>query len=332
MGRDHLVGRFRRSFLGVLWKFSHDGGAATAESLRHSVKTLGYHLARELAKTHLVDRDVSGEPRDHGLRCKATTQADVESPWFAWWCRQLGIAPIYHRKLWEYAFLLQALFEEGMLREGLTGIGFGCGEEPIPSYLASRGIQVTVTDLDPEQSRGKGWTSTGQHTSVIDLAYKPELLPRDDFDRRVSLRFVDMRAIPPDLAGRHDFCWSLCALEHLGSVESGLTFVESSLKTLKPGGVAVHTTEFQYAAGTDTFETESLSLFKREHFVDLKRRLEGAGHAVRELDFDIGDGVLDQFVDVPPFDARAAAHLKAAVCIHPTTSFGLIIRKGSRQP
>jgi 2-polyprenyl-3-methyl-5-hydroxy-6-metoxy-1,4-benzoquinol methylase len=329
---QRLLGRFRRSFLGVMWKFSTDGGAATSESLRLSVKTLGYHLARELAKKNLSNPDVSGQPRNHGLKSKATTQADIEAPWFAWWCRELAIAPIYHRKLWEYAFLLQALFEEGMLRPGVSGIGFGCGEEPIASYLAARGAQVTVTDLDPRQSRGKGWTDTGQHTSAVALAYKPELLPREEFDRRVSLRFVDMRAIPNDLDAGHDFCWSLCALEHLGSLAAGLTFIEDAMATLKPGGVAVHTTEFNYASDTDTLESESLSLFQRKHFILLKRRLEAAGHTVRELDFDVGNGVLDGFVDVPPFGARDAAHLKAATGLHPSTSFGLVIRRGSGQP
>lgn len=327
--KQGILARLRRSRLGLMWRFSTDG-AATAESLRRSVKALGYQLARELARTKLAGRDLGGEPRDHGLRSKATTQADVESAWFAWWCRELRIAPIYHRKLWEYAFLLQALFEEGMLREGAAGLGFGCGEEPIPSYLASRGVRVTVTDLDPEQSRGKGWIGTGQHTSAIDLAFKPELVGREEFDRLVSLRFVDMRDIPRDLDGRFDFCWSLCALEHLGSLEAGLAHVEASMATLRPGGVAVHTTELNYSSDGETLESPSLSLFQAKHFLDLKRRLGAAGHAVRELDFDVGDGALDAFIDLPPFGPHDIAHLKAAISRWPSTSFGVIVRKGTR--
>ena len=145
-----LLLKFRRRFLGdALWAFAERGNATASDALKLNVKNLGYHLARELAKTRLETRDVSGEPRHHGVGGKPTTQADVESPWFAYWCRELKIAPVYHRKLWEYAFLLQALYEHDKLREGALGLGFGCGEEPIPSYLAASGIAVTVTDLDP---------------------------------------------------------------------------------------------------------------------------------------------------------------------------------------
>jgi hypothetical protein len=323
-----LLSTFRRRFLGeALWKFGADGGAASAEALRLSVKTLGYHLARELAKTRLASPDLSGQPGADRLGCKPTTQADIESPWFAFWCRELQIAPLYHRKLWEYAFLLQNLHASGKLHEGATGLGFGCGEEPIPSYLAARGISVTVTDLDPVASRGKGWMETGQHTSAIDLVFKPELVARERFNRLVSLRYVDMNEIPADLEGRYDFCWSICALEHLGSIESGLRFVERSMATLKPGGMAVHTTEFNYSCDDGTLESASISLFQRKHFSALARRLEAAGHLIAPLDFDVGTGVLDQFVDVPPYGSGRDMNLKLAVGEFPSTCFGLVVEK-----
>ena len=51
-----------------------------------------------------------------------------------------------------------------------------------------------------------------------------------------------MRDLPDDL-GSFDFIWSSCSFEHLGSLGEGERFVLEALRFLKPGGVAVHTTE-----------------------------------------------------------------------------------------
>ena len=39
-------------------------------------------------------------------------------------------------------------------------------------------------------------------------------------------------------------------------VEAGLRFLEDSLDCLKPGGVAVHTTELNLSSNEETMETE----------------------------------------------------------------------------
>jgi SAM-dependent methyltransferase len=305
------------------------------EILRFNVKNFGYRIARDLTPS-LSQIDLSSEPRHHGLSSKATTQRDLESPWFAYWCKELRIAPIYHRKIWEYAFVLQALFEHDKLLVGLRGLGFGCGEEPVASYLASKGLSVVVTDLDPSRAKGLGWMETGQHTSALEQAYKPELLSKEQFERLVRLEYVDMNDIPHHLDGSYDFCWSICAFEHLGSIDQGLHFVEQAMSTLKPGGLAVHTTEFNYLSENDTVDHRPVVLFLKKHFVELKMRLERAGHLVRDLDFDLGAGVLDGFIDVPPYawDERDRTmwgpevhHLKLGIDGFPCTCFGLIIEK-----
>ena len=311
------------------------GAPAWLDPVRLNLKSYGYDLARSLAPG-LARVDASGEPRPHGLGWRATTQADVESAWFAHWCHELRIAPIYHRKIWEYAYVLQVLWEAGMLRPGLRGIGFGCGEEPLPSYLASKDLQVTVTDLDPERSRGTGWMETGQHASTLGKVHKPELVDRERFSRLVGLEYVDMNHIPPGLDGKHDFCWSICAMEHLGSIEAGLAFVEGSLRTLKPGGVAVHTAEFNYLSDTVTLETGVTVLYLRRHFEALRERLVAAGHVVGAVDYATGEGPMDRFIDLPPFphqlgpDAGWMAtghHLKLTVQEFPSTCFGMVVRR-----
>jgi len=305
-------------------------------NLALTVKFFGYELARKLASE--LPAPKATEPFRVGLKSKPSTQADLESDWAAYWLAQLKIPRLFHRKLWEFAYLLQGLWEAGVLAPGKRGLGFGCGQEPIPSYLAARGLDLTVTDVEPEQARSSGWLGSGQHTTTIDTLFMPHLVDRGTFDSHVSLRYVDMNAIPNDLRD-FDFCWSICALEHLGSIEKGLAFVRNSLGTLRPGGVAIHTTEFNFLDDNRTIDNWPTVLFQRKHFADLAAALAAAGHSVAPLDFRVGDKPLDKFIDVPPFAhdlpdpvkaewAPSATHLKLSIDGFASTCFGLIIVRG----
>jgi SAM-dependent methyltransferase len=306
------------------------------QNLALTVKFFGYELARKLAS------DLPGlqatEPFFVGLNSKPSTQADLESDWAAYWLAQLKIPRIFHRKLWEFAYLLQGLWEKGVLAPGKRGLGFGCGQEPIPSYLAARGLNLTVTDVEPQQARSSGWLESGQHSTTVDNLFMPHLVDREKFDRNVRLRYVDMNAIPNDLQN-FDFCWSICALEHLGSIEKGLAFIRNSLGALRPGGVAIHTTEFNFLDDKRTIDNWPTVLFQRWHFSDLADQLVAAGHSVAPLDFRVGDKPLDKFIDIPPFAhdfpdpvkaewAPSAAHLKISIDGFASTCFGLIVVKG----
>jgi hypothetical protein len=160
---------FRRWFLGdrlVDVSRALDPDRVRFDPIRLNIKNFGYQLARDLAP-RLASVDPAGEPRDHGLTGRPTTQADMESPWFAHWCRELRIAPIYHRKLWEYAFVLQILSERGRLRPGMRGLGFGCGEEPLASYLASSTRAPSCRPSSRSSSTGNGSRSrSGWSTST----------------------------------------------------------------------------------------------------------------------------------------------------------------------
>ena len=129
-----------------------------------NVKAFGYDLARRLASELPVREGTSA--RHVGLKSKASVQADIESDWVAHWCSQLHTPVIFHRKLWELSYVLQAVYENGLLREGVRGLGFGCGEEPLASYFAAHGAEVTVTDLGPEEARAKGWADSNQYTAT----------------------------------------------------------------------------------------------------------------------------------------------------------------------
>lgn len=301
-----------------------------------NVKSLGYDLAKELAAAlpppgHTVARHV-------GLKTSLSTQVDLESDWAAHWCGQLKVPVLFHRKLWELSYMLQALHENGLLRAGARGIGFGSGSEPLSSYLASLGVASTVTDLPIEEAQGRGWIETNQHASGLNNAFHANLVAREDFDRLVDFRAVDMTAIPGDLVG-YDFCWSICALEHLGSIANGLEFIERSLDTIKPGGIAIHTTEFNIEKDGPTVDNWPSVLFQQNHIEDMAARLRARGHEVAEIDLDSGDKVLDRFIDLPPWGHDGSSglgswlsqphHLKVAVDGFIATCLGIVIRKAA---
>jgi SAM-dependent methyltransferase len=298
-----------------------------------SLKFFGYELARSLA-AGLPVRETA--ERHVGLASKLSTQADMATDWVEHWCRELQVARIFHRKLWELAYVLQAFAENGHLVAGARGLGFGCGEEPIASYLASRGVAVTVTDLDADRAQAAGWADTGQHAASLEKAFHPHLVERESFDHLVTHRIADMNAIPTELRG-YDFCWSVCALEHLGSIAQGMRFIEASLETLRPGGVAVHTTEFNINSDGATIDNWPTVLFQRRHFEELAVRLRAAGHDVAPFDWDLGDGPMDRFIDLPPWghDLPAefakwhgeGAHLKLGLDGFVSTCVGIVIRK-----
>jgi len=306
------------------------------ENLALNIKFFGYELARRMAENLPVRDGLAFAPID--LRSKASTQIDLESDWVAYWCGELAIPVVFHRKLWELAYVLQTLRQSGALTENARGVGFGCGEEPIASYLASKGVQIVVTDLNPDDEVAKEWRDTAQHTTNRDRAFKPHLVDRETFDAKVSHRFVDMNDIPSDLAD-FDFCWSICSLEHLGTIEKGMNFVRNSLHSLKPGGVAVHTTEFNFLYEDQTIDNWPTVLPLRKHFLALAEALRNDGHTVAPLDFDIGRKPLDRFIDIPPYPhdpkgtierfgaEQDSNHLKMSIDGFPSTCFGIIVTK-----
>jgi len=189
---------------------------------------------------------------------------------------------------------------------------------------------VLATDLPREEAQRSGWDAPaevqGFRRHFAGICPDPAL--RDNID----LRSVDMRQIPDDLARSFDFCWSACSLEHLGSIEAGLKFIEDSMKTLKPGGVAVHTTEFNIHDG-ETVDHRNTVLYQRAHMHDIAQRLTRRGYRVAKLDFNSGSGFLDGFIDIPPWPhndhplnpGEPDAHLKLSLDGFVCTSFGLSI-------
>lgn len=261
------------------------------------------------------------------------TVESLRSPAFLAWAERLrpawdpeGANPdkpvLLHRKLWEWLFIIQALFERGMLQEGRRGLGFGVGNDPLPSLFASLGCDIVATDLDLEQATEAGWVAGGQHASALPDLNRAGLCAPDQFAERVSFRPVDMNRIPGDLRG-FDFTWSACAFEHLGSIERGQEFLLRQMDCLNPGGVAVHTTEYNVSSNRATVTWGPTAVFRRRDIEWIVRQLRRFGDRI-EVDFDPGNSEADQHVDVPPF---TDVHLKTMVSAFVATSLALVVEK-----
>lgn len=253
------------------------------------------------------------------------TSAQFDEPAYDHWVSVMQTQKHMHRKQWEFVYVMQVLDRYGMLQSNSRGLGFGCGHEQLPAIFAARGCSIVATDLSAEDARSAGWSASNQHSAGLDQLRYSNICPPERFDEAVTYRPVDMNAIPEDLTS-FDFCWSSCALEHLGSIRAGLDFIVNSLRPLKVGGIAVHTTELNLISDEDTIDNESTVLFRRSDFERLALELISHGHEVAQFCYDQGDKPLDRHVDMPPYSDDN--HLKLALNRFVTTSFGIIVRKG----
>lgn len=281
-----------------LWQVSHPA-AATASRIEHSTRL-------------------------PALSCKPCTMSDLDSGIFRYWATELRDVPGQpHRKLWEWSYIAQALFERGFLKENSRGLGFAVGREPLPALFASRGCNVVATDLTLKDATKEGWNDGRQHSASIEHLNVRGICSAEKMAELVRFRTVNMREIPSDI-GTFDFLWSSCAMEHLGSLRHGMNFVIDAMKCLRPGGIAIHTTELNCESETKTVESGRDVVYRKREFIELKAELSAFGHQMAPLDFRLGATPEDLYVDEPPYVGKT--HLKLRIGGFASTSFGLIVK------
>jgi hypothetical protein len=225
----------------------------------------------------------------------------------------------FNRKQWEHVYILETLRQRGLLRAGARGIGFGCGREPLVSLMARYGCQVLASDLRPEAATGRGWIETSkQALNQWDLCSPAE------FDRNVAFQHVDMNRVPHDLRG-FDFTWSSCSLEHLGSLDRGLDFILASVHCLRPGGVAVHTTEFNLSSNDETLEDPNCVIYRQTDIEAFIARCASEGITVAPPNWNAGLMMVDRHIDAPPYSA--SPNLKLRLSRYVATSLGIILTR-----
>jgi len=259
-----------------------------------------------------------------GLVCK---QIDFSSETFRNIVSDYLIQPvIYHRKLWEFVYIIRMLELSGMVSESKKGLGFGCGYERLVPALAAKGVNLTVTDLE------KGWFEEQEELNWDIYFDAPTICDKQLFNKVVTLSHLNMSDIPDEyLQGEYDFIWSSCSLEHLGGLLKGMEFIINSLKALKVNGVAIHTTEYNISAnnkGTNynkTLETPEACAYRKLDFTWLANHLAPLGYKFFSIDYDSGDLQYDLEIDQPPYTPDK--HLKLNVESFDLTSLGFVIER-----
>ncbi|WP_298820222.1 cyclopropane-fatty-acyl-phospholipid synthase family protein [uncultured Chloroflexus sp.] len=333
-----LFEEFRSKMMYDMFVLTHEGRPNCNQALEKFRNLPGVQWNIKVLGAELASRYyINGEPDRQALlndpfipNCRATRFEDFLQSWFIDTCKMLKLAPRLHRKLWEEVYVVNVLKHKGKLIPGCRGIVFGVGRERLPSFFASMGVDILATDLDPNNDASQGWIATDQHGS-LDRLYFKEYLEEEQFRRHVSFQYADMNNIPPELEGQFDFCWSICAFEHLGSIENGLAFVRNTGRLLKKGGVSVHTTEFNYTRSEETIDNWATVLFRRKDFELLANQLKESGYEVPHLSFDVGSTPVDLFIDIPPYpqhkgdyydERMSSLHLKLLVDGFPATCYG----------
>jgi hypothetical protein len=258
--------------------------------------------------------------------------ADFYHPAFTAIAQSMAIPPMLHRKFWEWAYIVHTAQSRGVVAPGKRALGFGVGTERMPALFAKGGMHVTATDAPQGVNEAQGWSTTGQYSSALDTIPYQGILDADTFRERVHFEECDMNAIGEQFRD-YDFCWSSCALEHLGSLQLGIDFVINSVEqTLKVGGIACHTTEFNLSSNDATVETGPTVLYRRKDWEALIDALRARGHLVETFRIAPDAHFLDGYVDTVPFASpqpqSGPAHLKLELYGYACTSVGIAVQRG----
>lgn len=216
-------------------------------------------------------------------------------------CNSIKELPRYHRKQWEFFVIQKEImehFEFSIVDK--KGLGFAVGQEVLLPYFVSKGAIITGTDLDPNKQESKGWIATNQHLSNnIPLN---DIISENEFKEKFKSDFVDMNYIPKEYLNENfDFIWSSCSLEHLGSTQKGFDFIFNSLECLKPGGIAVHTTEYNLGSETDHFEHSQSCVYSKYMILDLINKLRLIGYNVKPIQFERENNTINNHIDKYPY-------------------------------
>jgi SAM-dependent methyltransferase len=276
-----------------------------------------------------------GRPTFDNLQSQSCSAAQCDDPRYLRWAKLFEnwqddpAGRQYNRKIWEFAYIAESVERAGLLSAGHSAVGFGVGHEPLPALFARHGLDVLATD----QGIGSGaeWAETGQlmGESLAALS-RPNIVEDTTLAERVRMREVDMNAVPDDI-GTFDVVWSSCVIEHLGSPERGMQFILDSCRLLRPGGIAVHTTELELTPQDRTMDYGHCAVYRVSDLRELARRLPDVGCQASFTYTVSMDRPEDRWVSLIHTDHRAdlpdGPHLKLVIGDSVSTSFGIAARR-----
>ena len=171
-----------------------------------------------------------------------------------------------HRKAWEFAIGVLALEEAGLLDDpdGSMGLSVGAGHEAVLYYLTTRCRWLIATDL-----YGVGDFAHGEAGAM--MLTDPDLFAPYPYRRR-RLTTVHMDALDLRFEDKtFDYLVSFGSIEHFGGHESAARALSEAGRVLRPGGVAVITTEMAIDGGGD-LSLSGLELFSPETLLEMVER------------------------------------------------------------
>ena len=144
----------------------------------------------------------------------------------------------FHRKQWEFVTIFLTLQKYGMLKADKLGLSLGGGNERVLYSIARHIKQLVVTDLyDNETSWDCARTDDPDEFIKASKPFAVE-------DKKLKALRMDMRYL--DFAeNSFDFCYSSCAIEHIGKFEDFVQHLNEVYRCLKEDGIYVFTTELQ---------------------------------------------------------------------------------------
>ncbi|CAB9518537.1 Inherit from proNOG: Methyltransferase domain [Seminavis robusta] len=264
------------------------------------------------------------------------TQREFSSPWFLESIGFIGEKPRNHRKQWELAYVVHVIKTLNLCAPGKRGLVLAVGAEKLPQVFASMGCSILATDLpvndDPEFV--KMWANTNQHVGAIDSLYTKNYkgVSEKTFKELVTYHPENMNSFSDWLLQQEkfDFIWSLCSIEHVGSIELGQNVVLHTLDLLKPGGVAFHSVEMNLSSNDATKQTKIESVWRKRDFEELREKATAKGFSPFPAQFGAGHGNLDRNPDGVLGPYNDSDHIKL---YDPQTekliktSYAMIIRK-----
>lgn len=208
--------------------------------------------------------------------------------------QKLSSEGFIHRKDWEWALGIIAMRRFGKLNEKSTALGVGAGTEPVPFYLANMVKHVYATDL---YGQNDGWKRAAPSDfpenpkKYAPFAYKEDALTVMRMDG-TNLEFP---------SESFDIAFSFSSIEHFGGGRNhsgALRSLREIERVLKPGGLAVITTEYII---NDKEHPEFFN--KRTIYSDLIDKLERL-KLVEPLDLRITTKTLDTVIDFFTIDSN----------------------------
>lgn len=162
----------------------------------------------------------------------------------------------FHRKQWEFAMIFLALKKYDLLTPDRFGLCLGGGKERVLYSIARHIRQLVVTDLYEQETT---WDCA--KTDDPDRFIKTDK-PFEVDDAKLKALRMDMRQL--DFADNtFDFCYSSCAIEHIGVYNDFLQHLNEVHRVLREGGLYVFTTEFHF--GNETIDDANNFIFSADY-------------------------------------------------------------------